>query len=113
MKFLKRQTFFIMGFIYIKFLLELSILGNNQPLTLGAYVMAGCEFIEKCIFFHDQMDVMPSAAYIFKQVYCKGDNIGCARYIVAAALGREKVPRDLFPNMSEHAREIIAASAER
>ena len=30
--------------------------------------------------------------------YCKGDNSGCARYMVFKALGREEVPLDLYPN---------------
>ncbi|MBN2515240.1 MAG: hypothetical protein JXC33_04315 [Deltaproteobacteria bacterium] len=45
---------------------------------------------------------------IYKKKYCQGDNSTCARYVLAQKLGREKVPVNLYPNMNEKAREIIA-----
>ena len=69
--------------------------------------MADCELLEGCIFFNDKMADMPSTAEMFKNQFCRGNNIECARYMVFKALGREKVPPDLFPNMKEKAQEII------
>jgi len=69
--------------------------------------MPGCELLEKCIFFNDKMADMPSTAVIFKTIYCQGDFENCARMLIVKALGRGKVPTDLFPNQSAKAMEII------
>jgi len=69
--------------------------------------MAKCEIIETCIFFNEKMSSMPTAAEMMKKNYCLGDNTKCARYMVFKALGREKVPVDLFPNQVERAESII------
>jgi hypothetical protein len=66
-----------------------------------------CEIIETCIFFNDKMQDMPAMADIFKKNYCRGDNTECARYVVYAAIGRENVPQDLFPNQHARAKEIL------
>ena len=71
--------------------------------------MADCELLEKCIFFNDKMANMPATADMFKDRYCKNDNSECARYMVFKALGREKVPPNLFPNMKDKVQAIIAA----
>ncbi len=69
--------------------------------------MADCKMLEKCIFFNDKMQNMPAVADIYKQNYCRGDFSKCARFMVAEALGKEKVPSILFPNQVELASEII------
>ncbi len=66
-----------------------------------------CELLPTCIFFNDRMVNMPSTAAIFKQRYCKGDHPACARHMVFKALGREKVPPDLFPNQPERVRDLV------
>jgi len=66
-----------------------------------------CELLETCIFFQDKMERMPATANMMKKRYCLNDNLQCARYTVFKALGREKVPKDLFPNQIEKAQEII------
>ena len=71
--------------------------------------MVDCELLEKCVFFNDKMANMPATADMFKNKYCKSDNSACARYMVFKALGREKVPPNLFPNMKDKAQEVIAA----
>ncbi len=71
--------------------------------------MTDCELLEKCIFFNDKMANMPGMAALYKRQYCQGDNSGCARYIVFQALGRERVPADLFPNDVERAEQIVAS----
>jgi hypothetical protein len=72
--------------------------------------MADCEFIARCVFFNDRMDKMPSITERLKVKYCKGDNSGCARYMVVTTLGREKVPSDLYPGQADRAKQIIAES---
>lgn len=69
--------------------------------------MAECELIKTCIFFNDKMSNMPSTAEIFKTMYCKGEFDNCARLIIVKALGREKVPADLFPNQAAKALDIV------
>jgi hypothetical protein len=69
--------------------------------------MQKCELVEKCPFFNDLMERMPATANMMKKRYCLSDNSQCARYAVFKAVGREKVPKDLFPNQTEKAQEII------
>lgn len=69
--------------------------------------MAECELLKGCIFFNDKMKNMPGTANILKAQYCQSDNNKCARYMVFQALGRENVPRDLFPQQVDRAKQII------
>jgi hypothetical protein len=69
--------------------------------------MADCKFLEKCIFFNDQMPTMPSTAEMFKEHYCKDVHQECARFMVATQLDRTKVPKDMFPNEQERAVALI------
>jgi hypothetical protein len=71
--------------------------------------MADCKYIEKCPFFHDKMQNMPSMANTYKKNFCQGDYEACARYMVCSSLGKPSVPADLFPNQQAKAKEIIAA----
>ncbi len=66
-----------------------------------------CECLPTCPFFNDKMATKPSLASLMKKQYCKGDFNSCARHQVFLALGKESVPKDLFPNQAEKAREII------
>ena len=70
--------------------------------------MADCELLEGCVFFNDKMADMPATAELYKDQYCRENNLECARYMVFNALGKENVPLDLFPNMKDRAQEIIA-----
>ena len=69
--------------------------------------MAQCELAETCIFFNDQMANMPSTSAVYKKIYCEQDWATCGRYIIFKAIGRENVPKDLFPNQGERAATII------
>lgn len=69
--------------------------------------MKECELTAGCIFFNDKMNNMPSMTTMMKSVYCKSDPDKCARLMIVKALGREKVPADLFPNENDKAGEII------
>lgn len=69
--------------------------------------MPECRLIGGCIFFNDKMADMPATAELYKNRYCREDSTQCARFRVCEALGREKVPGDLFPNQREKAEEIM------
>ena len=69
--------------------------------------MADCECLPKCLFFNDQMANMPAISEMFKKKYCNGDFSQCARYMVFKAVGKEKVPNDLFPNNTDGAEKTI------
>ena len=70
--------------------------------------MADCELLAGCIFFNDKMKDLPAATDFLKNKYCRGDNSECARYTVFKALGRERVPSDLFPNDISRANQLIS-----
>jgi len=69
--------------------------------------MANCEKLAACPFFNNKMAAIPALAEAMKQKYCRGDMSQCARYKVAQALGKEKVPGDLYPGQSERADALI------
>jgi len=69
--------------------------------------MADCQCIPGCVFFNDRMADMPAMANSMKKRYCQGDYSACARFMVFSALGREKVPPDLYPSNVEKARVIL------
>lgn len=72
--------------------------------------MKACELTATCLFFNDQMAGMPSTSAVYKKMYCEQDFDNCGRYRIFKAIGRENVPQDLFPNQTDRAKEIIAAS---
>ncbi|NJN98818.1 MAG: hypothetical protein HC875_34360 [Anaerolineales bacterium] len=71
--------------------------------------MVECECLPRCLFFNDKMTEMPVTAERLKKKYCLTDNSRCARFMVFKALGREKVPIDLFPQNLDRAHQLIAA----
>lgn len=70
--------------------------------------MAQCELTATCIFFNDQMAGMPSTAAVYKKMYCENEFGNCGRYMIFKAIGRENVPKDLFPNQEDRAKAIIS-----
>ncbi len=81
--------------------MDVSTLEKEDPLP-------DCELLQTCKFFNDQMADMPANATLYKRNLCQGKKDDCARYMVFAAMGREKVPADLFPGQRERAKRIIA-----
>jgi hypothetical protein len=75
--------------------------------------MPDCELLKDCLFFNDKLSNMPGPAELLKDLYCRRDNSACARYMIAQKLGRETIPRDLFPNHVEMAHEIIACRSPK
>ena len=74
--------------------------------------MAACELLAGCVFFHDNMVNMLARAELMKQGLCLVNNRACARYRVYQALGRSKVPTDLFPNHTEQANMLISPHSD-
>ena len=69
--------------------------------------MADCECLAGCPFFQGFLKNMPANAELTKMKYCQGEYTECARYMVFKALGKPRVPDDLFPREKERAEEII------
>jgi hypothetical protein len=72
--------------------------------------MAECEFIDKCPFFNDKLGNIPEKVDELKAKYCRNNNLNCARYMVVNALGKDKMPADLYPHEKERAYMLIAES---
>lgn len=70
--------------------------------------MPECELTPGCIFFNNKMKDMPGTSNILKDTYCRRDFQDCAGFQVAQALGRPKVPPDLYPQQSDKAKALIA-----
>jgi hypothetical protein len=62
--------------------------------------MKKCSFSERCPFFNDQLPKKRSSREReeLKKKFCGGGNTQCARFMVAAVLGLEAVPGNLFPD---------------
>jgi len=69
--------------------------------------MSDCEWLGTCPFFNDKMQGMPTTAQLAKNRYCCGTFNECSRYIVRAALGKEHVPADMFPDQQKRAKDLI------
>ena len=70
--------------------------------------MAVCEKLEKCPFYQGKMSMDSGIGSMYKQKYCEGDKTTCARYMVATTVGPDFVTMNLYPNMTEQAKKIIA-----
>jgi hypothetical protein len=71
-----------------------------------------CEKLPTCIFFNDHMENMPGVAELLKNQYCRGAFEDCARHRVAHQLGGAGVPKDLFPNDSVRATNLLREAAD-
>lgn len=71
--------------------------------------MNECPSLAGCPFFNDRMENKPSLANLLKDQYCKGDYTQCARFTVSKALGKSKVPDNMYPNMMVQAKELIGS----
>jgi len=72
--------------------------------------MSDCDALQGCPFFNEMMADKEGMTAIYKRRYCRGDFMQCARHMVKDALGKDRVPIDLYPNMQERARKIIEDS---
>jgi hypothetical protein len=69
--------------------------------------MALCVLVNDCPFFQNMLEGMPSISELLKEEYCRGDHGQCARFIVFQSLGRESVPRTLFPQHRDIALRLV------
>jgi hypothetical protein len=69
--------------------------------------MADCPNLTTCPFFIGKMENMPAVTGYLKKQFCRGDYATCARYMVFDALGKELVPKDMYPNEFTRAKEVI------
>ncbi len=70
--------------------------------------MADCDKISGCLFFGGRMANMPALSDMLRNRYCRGNFMGCARYIVCTANGKAAVPVDLFPNQNDKVAALLA-----
>lgn len=72
--------------------------------------MSDCECIEGCHFFSDHMTDKQPIASLVQNRLCRNEWSDCARHRVFTELGREAVPRDLYPIDMERAVKIISSA---
>jgi hypothetical protein len=70
--------------------------------------MAECEYIDSCPFFKGSIEEKPVEIEKLKNEYCRSNNLHCARYMVAMALGEDKVPENLYPHEKEVAYSLLS-----
>ena len=70
--------------------------------------MATCEKLAKCPFYQGQMKMDSGIGAMYKKKYCEGDKTICARYMIATTVGPEFVNNNIYPNMTDQAKKIIA-----
>ena len=70
--------------------------------------MQECELIDKCPFYNNQLKGDIDQIDNMKEIYCRKNNLNCARYMVLIALGKESMPEELFPHQKERAYQIIS-----
>ncbi len=81
---------------------------SERARDLGQTANVDCESLATCPFFNGRMKGNVTTTAMMKAKYCRGDRTACARYSVSKALGKDKVPTDLFPNQTERAKALIA-----
>ncbi len=69
--------------------------------------MQECELIDSCLFYNGQLKGDAKQIESMKEKYCQKNNLNCARYMIFMALGRESIPRELFPHQKDRAYEVI------
>ena len=70
--------------------------------------MADCECLSGCPFFNDKMKDTEGLGAIYKKKYCLGDYSECARHKIFKKFGKGNVPDNLYPNMHDRAKSILA-----
>jgi hypothetical protein len=60
--------------------------------------MLQCECITDCALYSDALVTMPGIARVFRDKYCAGNQVGCARYQAYQEFGLGNIPADLYPH---------------
>ena len=87
---------------------DIAVNGLYTTIKIKERFVANCESIAGCPFFNEKTPFMPGTVEGLKDKYCFGDFSSCARHRVLKALGRARVPPDLFPTNIERANQLIA-----
>ena len=69
--------------------------------------MQECELMSTCPFYNGQLKGDDEQINIMKEKYCQKNNLNCARYMIFMALGKESIPKELFPHQKDLAYEVI------
>ena len=72
--------------------------------------MSSCEFTTACPFFQGKMEISQGLGSIYRQNYCEGNKLNCARYMVRSKMGKGSVPENLYPNMVDKANQLLRTS---
>ncbi len=75
--------------------------------------MAKCENLDACPFFNDAMLHMPTTSEWLKNEFCYSNFTQCARYRLKNELGKEYIPRDMFPDDMQAAQRIMDSIAKQ
>jgi len=70
--------------------------------------MAKCENLAGCPFYQGKMTMDSGIGAMYKKKYCEEDKLSCARYMVASRIGKQYVTLNLYPNMQDQAKKILA-----
>ena len=62
--------------------------------------MTHCDCLSGCPFFNGKMSIGSAIGEMYRQKYCLGTFLECARHQVKEALGKEKVPNNLYPKVT-------------
>lgn len=75
----------------------------------GVDKSSNCECFETCDLFNTSISKLPSTSKSFQDKFCHLNHKSCARYMVFEKLGKDEIPKDLFPNERGRALELIGA----
>ncbi len=67
-----------------------------------------CENMSDCPFYQGREHLSRNIDKLYRMKYCMNNKANCARYMLATAIGKEKVPRSLYPNMNKMAKLLIS-----
>ena len=70
--------------------------------------MAECEVMNECTFYNGKMKLYSGIGKLYKTRYCLENNSSCAVYRIYKKLGKQSIPSDLYPNMTDKADAILA-----
>ena len=73
--------------------------------------MEECKLGGKCVLFTKNLVHQPEIAFLMRERHCRRDFEACALYMIAAVLGADKVPHNMYPNQVAQARAIIQAAS--
>lgn len=70
-----------------------------------------CEHLNNCPLFGPDTGLSHRGRRVFREIYCTGDKMHCARYMVRTAVGESSLPDDLYPFELSRAESLIRSAA--